>query len=41
MTHDPTFWLLARAAGLAAYAILSPGARTLTESEPEPVAQSG
>ncbi|WP_082582213.1 MFS transporter [Aeromicrobium sp. Root236] len=26
---------------IAAYAILSPGARTLTESEPEPVAQSG
>ena len=23
MTHDPTFWLLARAAGLAAYAILT------------------
>jgi sulfoxide reductase heme-binding subunit YedZ len=23
MTHDPTFWLLARAAGLAAYALLA------------------
>jgi len=23
MTHDPTFWLLARAAGLAAYALLT------------------